>query len=134
MQASPDDEWNVLLLHEGAECHHLSKDELLGILEDEWAREFNALFIGRDVDCVGRLGTFFFGDTAYVCYEDFEMERWLCSRGPKDAVAGGDTLVRLSPENAEEYSFPRQSLITKAEAWVILRDYVASLQLTGLSE
>jgi hypothetical protein len=134
VQPTPDDEWNVLLLHENAEYHHLSKDILLSILQDEWGKEFNALFIGRDVDCVGRLGAVFLGDAAFVSYEEFATGRWLFSRGPDDPRSGGDRLVRLSPENAEDYSFPRRSLITKPEAWAAIRTYVASFQLTGLSE
>jgi hypothetical protein len=60
--ASPDSEWYIVLLNEDAEYHHLSKDEVLSLAEDEWAKESNALLIGRDEDCIGRLGAFFLGD------------------------------------------------------------------------
>jgi hypothetical protein len=127
-KSSPDEGWNIHLVHEDAEYHHLSRDDLLAILEDEWEKEFNALLIGRDVDCLGRLGAFFLGDAASVYYEEFDTGRWLSSYGPN----GGDELVRLSPENAEDYCFLRCQLIDKAGAWYIVQSYVASLQVVGL--
>jgi hypothetical protein len=42
-------------------------------------------------------------------------------------------MVRLSPHDCEDWSFQRKSLIDKTEAWEIIRRYITSLELTGLT-
>src|SRR5262249_52931666 len=123
MESRLDNEWYILLLHEDAEYHHLARVDLFDLLREAWAKEFNALFIGRDVDCLGRLGAFFRDESAYVAYEEFDTGRWLSSHNPSGAEGNGEEDVRLSPDNAEDYSFLRRLLITKTEAWAIVQEY-----------
>jgi hypothetical protein len=119
--------------HAEGEYHHLTKQELLELVQDEWTREFNGFFIGRDIDCVGRLCVFFHRDRAFAGYEDFDNKLFLASC---DAEAcngrNWDELVRLTPDDAEEYSFRRCSIISKKQAWTILQEYVNSRRLIEL--
>src|SRR5262249_25635361 len=103
------------------------------LLEEEWNREFNGVFIGRDVNCLGRLATFFRGDSAYVAYEDFESPEWPCSYD-LEACERADwcEMVRLTPEDTQEYSFRKCSIIPKNRAWRIVAHYLASGELVDL--
>lgn len=126
--------WNIYVTNYGEyECHDLSKDELQGILEDEWNREFNGIFIGRDVDCIGRLMVFFQADSAYVAYEDFERQEWRCSY-ELDACErpDWDELIRLTPEDTQDYAFRKCSIIPKERALRIVERYLASGELDDL--
>jgi len=122
------------LLHENVEYHHLLKDDLFEILKGEWAKEFNALLIGRDVDYAGRLNAFFLKEFAWIGYDQFDTGKCFSSRSSNSTETSIDTFVRLSPENVEDYSFPQNSIISKQQAWSIVREYIASLWLVGLSE
>jgi hypothetical protein len=119
--------------YEEYECHRLSMQELKELIADEWDRRFNGLFIGRDVDCVGRLGVFFYDDMAYVAYEDFEREEWHCSY---DLAAcdrpDWDELIRLTPDDTHEFSFRRCSIIGKKHAFQIIETYLSSGRVEGL--
>ena len=115
------------------ECDELSLEELHEMLQDEWCREFNGIFIGRDVDCVGRLLVFFRADSAYVAYEDFENQEWRCSY-ELEACEKPDwnELVRLTPDDTQDYAFRKCSIISKDRALQIVERYLASGQLDDL--
>ncbi len=105
------------------------------MLQEEWGREFNGIFIGGDVNCIGRLMVFFQGDLAYVAFEAvFEREQWRCSYEVRMACDGldWDELVRLTPDDAQEYSIRRCSIIPKDRAWHIVKSYLQSGELEGL--
>ena len=129
-----DRAWNIFLTnYDEGEYHRLSKEELLGILQDEWEKDFNGIFIGRDVDCVGRLGIFFKGVEAFVGYEDFENNLFWASYDAKAREAADwDQMVRLSPDDSQEWSFQRCSIIPKRAAWDILEHHLATLEVLGL--
>jgi len=125
-----DEAWYIALTRDGGgEYHHLSKDALVEQLTEEWNREYNGIFVGRDIDCEGRLLIFFRGQDAQVFYEDFVNGRWLSSYNPTVSNESDRAeLVRLSPENTEESSFPRYSIISKARLsrlfdsiWILAR-------------
>jgi hypothetical protein len=129
-----DKAWNTYLTNYGeSEYHRLSKEDLLDILQEEWGRAFNGIIIGRDIDCVGRLLVFFCHSDAYVAYEDFVNNAWWCSYHLKAcAEPGWDELVRLTPDDTEEYSFRRCSIIRKEQALTIVQYYLTSGELRGL--
>lgn len=133
-KADEDKVWNLLVTnYEECEYHGLSMEELKEFLQDEWSRDFNGMFIGRDVDCIGRLGIFFYEDKAYVGYEDFEKQQWVCSFD-LDACnrPDWDEYVRLTPDNTQEFSFLRCSIIPKSRAMQMVENYLASGRLEGL--
>jgi hypothetical protein len=126
--------WYLALTnYEESEFHYLSINDLRELLEAEWDQHFNGIFIGRDVDCVGRLGVFFLGESAFVAYEDFDTGECQVSF---DLTAidrqDWDRMVRLTPEDTQEYSFRQCNLIPKPRAWEIVDSYVSSGSLDGL--
>jgi hypothetical protein len=116
-----------------SEFHHLSMEELRELLEAEWQQHFNGLFIGRDVDCSGRLGAFFLGERAFVAYENFDTSEW---RYSYDLTAcerrDWDDMVRLTPDDTQDYAFRRCQLIPKQRAWEIVERYLSTGSLSGL--
>src|SRR5262245_52237498 len=107
------------------EFHRLSMEDLRELLEAEWEQPFNGLIIGRDVDCVGRLWAFFRGESAYVSYEDFDS---IYFRNTFDLAAcdrpDWEKMVRLTPDNAQDWSFRKCEIIPKARAWEIVDRYL----------
>lgn len=135
--SSEEDEgkvWNIYITNcEEFECHGLTKADLHEMLEDEWNREFNGIIIGRDRDCRGRLIVFFKGKSAYVAYDDFDDPRWLCAFDLEACKSEDrDELVRLTPDDTQEYSFRRRSVIPKERALRIVERYLTSGDLQGL--
>lgn len=131
---SVENVWNLSVTnYEEYEYHELSREELQEILREEWNRSFNGLFVGRDVDCVGRIGAFFYQDQAYVAYEDFEKQALCCSYDPTVRERSDwDSYVRLTPGNTHDFSFRRCSIITKASAMQIIENYLQSNKLDKL--
>lgn len=134
IEASQDKVWNISITnYEEYECHELSREELQAMFQDEWNREFNGIFFGRDVDCVGRLMVFFKEDSAYVAYEDFEKQEWRCSYELEACERPDwDELVRLTPDDTQEYAFRRCSIISKDRALQIVERYLISGELQDL--
>lgn len=130
----PDKVWNLYVTnYEEYECHELSKEDLREMLQEQWDRNFSGFMIGRDVDCIGRLGVFFYDDNAYVAYEDFEKGEWRCSYdlGACDSP-DWDEMVRLTPDDTQDYSFRRCSIIAKTRAMQIVNRYLNSGELVEL--
>lgn len=127
-------EWNLSLSnYDEYEYHDLSRNDLLSILNDEWHQSFNGIIIGRDINCAGRLHVHFLDDTAYVAYEDFVNGEWKQTFDLKVCEEHAwDYLIRLSPDDAHEYSFPRCSLVPKQVARAIVDRYVDTGELDGL--
>jgi hypothetical protein len=134
MQQTLEGEWYLVRVHENWEYHHLSRDDLLDLLRQEWARDFSAFLVGRDVECVGILEVFFLADMAYVSYVGFDGNRWLASTSPDPADPEQDEMVRLSPVDHEDFSFPRRFLVPKVEAWRVIQEYVSSLRVINLRD
>ncbi len=129
MGSKYDSNWNLALLNDGGEYHHLSKDELLELVGEEWYRDYNAMFIGRDVDCVGRLGVFFMAQSAFVGYEDFERQLFWSAYVPSAREkANWSEMIRLSPPDTNDWSFRRSEIVSKEHAWAIVDYYLASSQ------
>jgi len=126
--------WNIYVTnYEEYECHELSQEELQEMLQDEWNREFNGIFVGRDVDCTGRLMVFFQADSAYVAYEDFERQEWRCSYDLEACERPDwDELIRLTPDDTQDYAFRKCSIISKDRALGIVECYLASGDLNDL--
>lgn len=126
--------WYVMFMnYDDGEYHHLSRTALLEILREEWGKQFNGFFVGRDVECVGRLGVFFQGMHAYIGYEEFDSTNWWSSFDLNACETPDcNEMVRLTPDDAEDFSFRRCSLIPKEAAWLILEEYVTSLKVAGL--
>jgi hypothetical protein len=115
------------------EHHDLSLSGLQELLLQEWKREFNGLIIDRDEEGVGRLYAFFSGELAYVAYEDLDNEQWRCSYDLDECKrTGWDELVRLTPDDTQDYAFRKCSLISKDRAMRIVNDYVASGNVVNL--
>jgi hypothetical protein len=82
---------------------------------------------------LGASECFFNHDQAYVCYEDFDTGQWRCSGGFMECDGpSSDEYVRLTPDDTQEYSFIRSSIIPKARALKIVERYLASGELDGL--
>ena len=126
--------WNVQLQnYRNYEYHELTIGDLKEILEDEWSCEFNGIFIGRDRDCTGQLGIFFRADSAYVAYEDFDHQQWWCSYNLAACDAEDwNELVRLTPDDAEDFTFRKCSIISKQNAWQIVEQYLLTGSKAGL--
>ncbi len=133
-QASQEKVWNISVTnYEEYECHQLSKEELQEMFQDEWNREFNGIIIGRDVDCLGRLMVFFKDGNAYVAYEDFETQQWRCSYELEACERPDwDELIRLTPDDTQDYAFRRCSIIPKERALRIVESYLATGELQNL--
>jgi hypothetical protein len=129
-----DQAWNLFVTNYGeGEYHSLSKEDFLDLLDEEWARDFNGIFIGRDVDCIGRLGVFFYHSSAYVGYESFVSNDWWSSFDPSVCYEPNQReMVRLSPDDTQDWSFPRCSIIPKDQAWVIVEEYVNTKLLVNV--
>jgi hypothetical protein len=129
-----DKAWNLSVInYKEYEYHELSIADLQEVLQEEWNRPFNGMFIGQDVDSVGNLGVFFYHDMAYVGYDDFSNEQSWCSYDPEACDRPGwDEMVRLTPDDAHDFAFVRGSLIPKERAQQIVEDYLSSGEITGL--
>ena len=129
-----DKVWNIAVTNYGEyEYHELSKAELKEIFQEQWKERVNGILIGRDVECVGRLGVFFSDDMAFLAYEDFDNRQWRYSYDLKACEkADWNELVRLTPDDAEEYSFRRCSIIPKDCALEIVEHYINTEEVDGL--
>lgn len=128
-----DKPWYLILVFENWEMHELSGEDLLELLREEWAKDFNGLFIGRDIDGVNRLGVFFSDNRAFVGLENFVSDAFSCSYNPAArSAADWDEMVRLSPRDREDFSYRRCEIISKEQAWEMLEEYLLSGRVRGL--
>lgn len=132
-----DDEakvWNVTFMNYGEhEYLDFSLNELQVILREEWQREFNGLIIGPDIECRGQLFAFFWGERAYIAYEDFGTKEWKCSYDMQACERPDwNDLIWLAPDDAQDRPFRKCSIISKGHAWQIIQTFLASGELQDM--
>lgn len=125
--------WHLTFVFDNLEYHHLSREEILKLLQQEWEKEFNGLIIGQDVNRIGRLIVLFYHEAGFVNYEDFENHlQWVSFDINQFNAPDWDRLVRISPTNVDDFTFRKCSIISKEGAWSILTDYLNTGKISGL--
>lgn len=126
--------WNIFITNYKERVYHgLSVEEIEGIVQEEWEREFNGIDVGSDVGCLGHLMVFFQGDNAYVAYEDIGTREWRCSYDLEACDRPDwEQMVRLTPSDTHDYSFRRCSLVSKECARQIVKRFIQSGDLKDL--
>jgi hypothetical protein len=97
-------------------------EELRRIISRERQRPFNSIIIShQDQD---ELTVMYNGEKAVVLYHDIINKRWYYSYNLAFAhIPDRGEMIRLSPDDAEDFSFCICNLISKTEAFQIVFDY-----------
>jgi len=117
--------------HPYQQFNNLPRGEVDHILEREWEKSFNCISferLGADT-----LWAIFQGDDAVVVHKREIDQREMCSHNPVyDSAPDRDAYVRLSPDDEEDFSFPKRMVISKAAAKQLVDKYLNGLALTTL--
>ncbi|HXG10418.1 MAG TPA: hypothetical protein VNK04_11690 [Gemmataceae bacterium] len=118
------------------ESRHYGTDltlaELEALIPEEWNRDFNNLYLAN-WDRKNDLSITFQGNNAVVLYSDYKTGHHWSScdlRRVHDPKAA--EVIRLSPEDSEDFSFEGYRVIPKQEAFRILKHYMSYGQPIGL--
>jgi len=104
--------------------------ELERILAEELSQEFVTVSLGRSTG--DGIDVFLYCDSAVVLYGDQAGRKWCSVDLEHVNEPNSGQLVRMSPHDSEDFSFPRWNVISRQVALRVLRSYIDNLQPNGL--